>query len=178
MKPLRSKLKAALTVAVLGMGAASFNACLLPVGSGTTPDGGLLTPYGDPPPKVKDYFVDNVMPLFTTYGCIACHNPSGPGYAGTGGANGGLLLTDSASAYNSLVGPQGLGEPSYEATLSTSVPALRVDPGFPDSSWLYLKVSATTANALYGARMPAGGNPLSANDLATILTWIQNGAKP
>ncbi|MGH7492194.1 MAG: hypothetical protein ACREOO_07345 [bacterium] len=49
----------------------------------------------------------------------------------------------------------------------------RVAPGNANNSALYLKVSGTTL----GARMPTVGQPLSAAEVSTIQTWINNGAQ-
>jgi hypothetical protein len=116
MKPLRSKMKVALRVAVLGVVTASFYACILPVGNGESPAGGLLTSNGDPQPLVKDVFVDQVLPIFITK-CAQCHAPGGIGYQNTGDANGGLNLSDSAAVYSTLVQVATFESPGTAPTL-------------------------------------------------------------
>jgi len=49
----------------------------------------------------------------------------------------------------------------------------RVAPGNANNSALYLKVAGTTL----GTRMPQGAQPLSANEISAIQTWINNGAQ-
>lgn len=57
---------------------------------------------------------------------------------------------------------------------SQEVPALmRVLPGQPNSSYLVHKIEGTQA---VGDRMPQGGQPLSANQIAIIRSWITKGA--
>ncbi len=57
--------------------------------------------------------------------------------------------------------------------VSTGDPNLdRVEPNDIAASYLWLKVSGTTA----GTRMPQGEAALDATDLANIQNWINNGA--
>ncbi len=49
----------------------------------------------------------------------------------------------------------------------------RVLPGFPEQSYLYLKI---TGNSQAGARMPLGQTPLSDEAINAIKTWIAQGA--
>jgi len=53
---------------------------------------------------------------------------------------------------------------------------LRVDPGHPDNSLLLIKL--TTAPPQYGAPMPSGKPPLSAEQIQLIRAWITQGALP
>ena len=48
----------------------------------------------------------------------------------------------------------------------------RVEPNDLAASYLWLKVSGTTA----GTQMPSGGDPLDATDLGNIMNWITTGA--
>jgi hypothetical protein len=52
---------------------------------------------------------------------------------------------------------------------------MRVKPGDSASSYLYLKISQ--AKPPTGARMPRGQPPLSADEIATVKAWIDQGAK-
>jgi hypothetical protein len=52
-------------------------------------------------------------------------------------------------------------------------PALmRVTPGAPDSSYLVMKITGTPG--IIGSRMPFGRDPLSNEDVATIVEWINS----
>lgn len=86
--------------------------------------------------------------------CSVCHVG--------GGAPLGLRL-DAASSYDLLV-----NVPSGE------VPSLmRVAPGNPDNSYLVQKIEG---HAAVGGRMPLGGAPLSADQIAAIRQWVSDGA--
>lgn len=50
----------------------------------------------------------------------------------------------------------------------------RVEPGLPERSYLVKKLRGDAD--IVGERMPFGGAPLSAEDLAGIVGWIQAGA--
>ena len=65
-------------------------------------------------------------------------------------------------AYNSIV------------SISSSQGLNYIEPGDPDQSYLYLKI--TGDSRIVGARMPQGQAPLSNSDIAAIRTWIENGA--
>lgn len=51
---------------------------------------------------------------------------------------------------------------------------LRVEPGAPDSSYLVHKVEGRPN--IVGQQMPAGGAPLSQEEIDAIRTWIEQGA--
>ena len=54
----------------------------------------------------------------------------------------------------------------------------RIEPGDTANSYLWLKLQGThTAAGGSGAQMPKSGS-ISATDLATIETWITEGANP
>jgi hypothetical protein len=84
--------------------------------------------------------------------CAGCHPP-----------NQGLDLT-AGHVYASIVNVPTREDPSL----------LRVKPGDPAASYLYLKVSL--AKPPRGARMPLAGPPLSSDELTTLRAWIQQGA--
>ena len=80
-------------------------------------------------------------------------------------------------AYEQLLGTDGLGAPSYD------FPYLkRVEPGNPDSSYLYIKLAAKTFPGLSfvvdpGTAMPSGGlTALSQDHLEAVRLWIHGGA--
>lgn len=77
----------------------------------------------------------------------------------------GLALTADA-AYQSLVG--------VASTLHA--PMLRVQATRPDSSWLVTMISANDAARPGVARMPLATQPLTDNQIATIVRWIEQGA--
>jgi len=102
----------------------------------------------DPPgPTVS--FVDDIQPVFTQY-CVGCH-----------GRSGGLSLRATA-AHTNLV------------NMETAIyqPRLRVVPGNPDASVLYLKM---LGDASTGDSMPPSG-PLDSATLELIRVWIAEGA--
>lgn len=98
-------------------------------------------------------FANDVQPIFNT-NCTGCH-----------GGNGGLYLTASES-YSNLVNVESSGY----------APLKRVVPSKPDSSVLYLKIIENPSTDV-GQRMPQGGPYLSGEDISTILTWIEEGAR-
>lgn len=85
--------------------------------------------------------------------CAGCHPP-----------NQGLDLT-AVHVYANIVNVPSREEPSL----------MRVKPGDPAASYLYLKVSTTRPPR--GARMPRGSPPLSSDELTTLRAWIAQGAK-
>jgi hypothetical protein len=115
------------------------------------PDGGGNTS------NVKDdpSFQNDIFPVFTQTGCTAsgCH----------GSGQGDLTMTTASVAYGNLV----------DVSSPTSG-EVRVIPGNAAGSYLVKKLEGTAA---FGARMPLGGSPLSANDLQNIKNWINKGAK-
>ena len=66
------------------------------------------------------------------------------------------------AAYASIVG----------AASSSGLPL--IDPGNPDNSYLYLKVTGTPG--ISGSRMPAGGPYLTDAQLQAVAAWITRGA--
>ena len=167
MKPMRMTTKTILTATALIGSATLFYACLNPIGSGYG-----LNEAGDVP---TSYFNDKVQPIFDTK-CTSCHHPSGIGWSNTGGSSNDLDLT-LGNSYNSLLGTSGTGQATFE--LPAVVPMLRVTPGDAANSYLYEKVESATPKGSPGfARMPLGGPYLSADEIAIIKKWIDDGAKP
>ncbi len=83
--------------------------------------------------------------------CSSCHL--------NGNTSAGLDLSD----YENIV----------EAASTERPDLLRIKPGDPDSSYLYMKV--TGAEGITGSRMPRGGE-LTAGQLDLLLDWILAGA--
>ena len=102
-------------------------------------------------------FTAQVVPILSQH-CVMCHLP--------GVSQGGLDLYPEPWA--ALVG-----------AASTQSPLKRVEPGSPEKSYLYIKVLGTQDQVGgSGARMPFQQDPLDPADVATIRSWIEQGAKP
>lgn len=102
-----------------------------------------------PPPETSRKVVEKLL----VGNCAGCHPP-----------NQGLDLT-AGHVYANLVNVPSREDPSL----------MRVKPGDPAASYLYLKV--TTTRPPRGARMPLGGPPLSNDELTTLRAWIAQGAR-
>ena len=101
-------------------------------------------------------FQGDVLPILNSY-CVMCHLP--------GAEQGELVLYP--DAWSRLV-----GIPSVQSSL------LRVDPGSPDSSYLYLKLIGTGESVGgSGLQMPFQQPPLDPDQIETIRLWIEQGAK-
>lgn len=117
-------------------------------------------------PVVKKKFGE-ILPIIQE-NCQQCHSPGGQGYG-----IGKLLLSDD-SAYASLV-----NAPAANQVIAKGW--VRVKPGFPDSSILYVKVSMNPpklpGNKSYGTQMPMGKPALPAANVDLIKQWIADGAE-
>ena len=128
------------------LGCADFDTPLDP--SGGAPDVLVPTPS----------FSSNVAPIFekrcATGGChsIATHQAG--------------LTLDPSVAYDAIVGVSSALRPSE----------LRVRPGEPNRSWLVTMISADDAARQGYSRMPLATQPLTPNQIATIVRWIEQGA--
>jgi hypothetical protein len=123
-------------------------------GSGRT-----VSPAAGPPttPGVLTLAAD-VQPIFTAHCAFpGCHAGSAP-------ASGQDL--SAGNAFGNIVGVDSLEVPSRK----------RVQPGDPDASYLFEKVSQE--RPAVGERMPLGASPLSSGEIATIRQWIAQGALP
>lgn len=109
----------------------------------------LQDPTPDPEPTVS--FSADVQPIFDAR-CVVCHDSDGPS---------GMTLLSGVS-HGELVG-----------VTATGYAALRIAPGEPESSVLYNKI---TDSGLYGGIMPAAGPALTAEQIAVIAAWIEEGA--
>lgn len=78
----------------------------------------------------------------------------------------GLVLTRD-SAWRALV-----GQPSR-----TRAGEVLVRPGDAANSWLVVLIGSDDARRQGFSRMPLGSGPLTANQIATIINWIDRGAE-
>lgn len=138
-------------------GAAAL-ATLLVVGVGCPGEGTGLDPFGNP--------LTNAVPLGPTLAgiqaniftpiCTQCH---------TGSAAPEGMALDAGVARQNIVGVP-----------SNQIPGLlRVNPGKPDSSYIVWKIEGRAG--IGGLRMPRNLPPLSADQIAAIREWIENGAE-
>lgn len=102
-------------------------------------------------------FQTNIQPIFTAR-CAqgGCHT-----YASAGGH----LVLAPGYAYDSLV-----NRPAYLAAF------VRVVPGDHASSWLWRMLVPDSTERFGLERMPLGAEPLTANQIQTIVNWIDEGA--
>jgi hypothetical protein len=101
-------------------------------------------------------FDQDILPILTQY-CVMCHVP--------GAEQAELVLYP--DAWSQLI-----GVPSSQSAL------LRVEPGFPDKSYLYLKLIGTQETEDgSGLQMPFQQNPLDPAQIEAIRLWIEQGAK-
>ena len=112
-------------------------------------------PIGEAPDPGDAPTLANIQARVFTPICIICH-------IGAGAPQG--LRLDEASAFDNLV-----DQPAVEVGL------LRVEPFFPDRSYLVQKIEGT---ASVGAQMPFGGPRLPDEDIQLIRDWIAAGALP
>lgn len=99
--------------------------------------------------KTLTYEAD-VKPILETR-CVSCHTPGGPGFEKSG------LRLD-----------------SYDAVMKGTKFGAVVVPGSSVSSTLYRLVAGQADPSI---RMPHGQTALAESDVATIATWIDQGAK-
>jgi hypothetical protein len=103
-------------------------------------------------------FATDIQPIFTKRCSIGgCHS--------LGSARAELVLLP-GHAYDSIVNKPAFLEPQLD----------RVEPGDALNSWLVRMIEDDDAARLNFPRMPLGGQPLTQNQIATIVNWIENGA--
>ena len=103
-------------------------------------------------------YVEGVQPIFDRE-CVKCHGPK---------EKKGKLDLSAPDSYKALV-----NVPSREAPAT-----LRVKPGDPEQSYLWLKLEHRTEE---GSGMPKGyfsAKRLTQKDLDTVRAWIAAGAQP
>jgi hypothetical protein len=104
-------------------------------------------------------FADDVQPIFTNSCAFSgCH----------GGASPQLGMNLSAGqAYANIVNVAAVEVPTL----------MRVRPSLPDSSYLVHKIQGTQASVGgTGGQMPLSGCCLTADQIATIRSWVEDGA--
>ena len=142
----------------MGARGAAALATLLVVGIGCPGEGTGLDPFGKP--------LTDAVPLGPTLAaiqaniftaiCTQCH---------TGSAAPEGMALDAGVARQNIVGVP-----------SNQIPGLlRVNPGKPDSSYIVWKIEGR--DGIGGLRMPRNLPPLSADQIAAIRQWIENGAE-
>jgi len=107
------------------------------------------TSSSDPAAADGGVYAADIQTIFTAR-CVTCH-----------GLNGDLDLSSGVS-YGNLVSVESAGYAPY----------MRVQPGDPDNSVLYGKVSGSA----FGDRMPLGQPPLTEAGIDDIRQWIADGA--
>jgi hypothetical protein len=136
----------ALTAITVMWGCADFESTVDPTGG--LPDVEVANPS----------FANDIQPIFSKRCSIGgCHS--------LGSARAGLVLLP-GHAYDSLVNKTSFLAPQFA----------RVEPGDAPNSWLVRMIGDDDEARLHNARMPLGGQPLTPNQIATIVNWIENGA--
>jgi hypothetical protein len=103
-------------------------------------------------------FERDIQPIFTARCATAsCHNLAT--------AQLGLVL-EAGHAYDAIVNEDS----------PTSHELAYIRPFQPDSSWLVRVIQADPARRFFVERMPLGRAPLTDNQIATIINWVNAGA--
>jgi hypothetical protein len=134
------------TATTLAWGCADFESTVDPTGG--LPDVEVANPS----------FATDIQPIFVRRCAMGgCHS--------VGSARAELVLA-AGHAYDSLVNKASFLNPAMD----------RVEPNRADSSWLVRMIEEDDAARLHYSRMPLGGQPLTDNQIATIVNWIEQGA--
>jgi hypothetical protein len=137
---------AVITVVALVWGCADFEIPIDPTGG--LPDVEIANPS----------FSSDIQPIFTKRCSIGgCHSLA---------SRQGELVLVAGYAYDSLVNQQSVLAPTFHLVV----------PGDAANSWLVRMIGPDDAARLNNARMPLAGQPLTDNQIATIVNWIENGA--
>jgi hypothetical protein len=137
---------AVVTVVALVWGCADFEIPVDPTGG--LPDVEVANPS----------FTNDIQPMFTKRCSIGgCHSIA---------SRQGELVLVAGYAYDSLVNQPSSLAPGFD----------RVVPGDAADSWLVRMIGPDDAARFSNARMPLAGQPLTDNQIATIVNWIENGA--
>lgn len=135
-----------LTAITLAWGCADFESTVDPTGG--LPDVEVANPS----------FANDIQPIFVRRCAIGgCHSLNS--------ARADLVLA-SGHAYDSIVNKPSFLNPALD----------RIEPGDAASSWLVIMIEDDDDARLHYSRMPLGGQPLTPNQIATIVNWVENGA--
>src|SRR5688572_20754441 len=145
------------TLACLGFGAFSLFSCASQEET-TSPNTNTNT---DPKTSFERLQQKVLTPSCATAGC----HVAGSQFA----VESGLVLTSDV-AYEQLVGV------AAKLPNAKADGLLRVKPGFPDLSFLYMKIHGIPEGKDYGAKMPLGGTRLTVGQMEFIKQWISLGA--
>ena len=144
--PRRACVAAVVGGLAVALGCADFESAVDPTGG--APD--TLVP--------NPSFTTNVVPIFEKRCSVGgCHSLAT--------SQAGLALT-AGQAYDALVG--------VPSSLRPPIP--RVSPRDPAGSWLVAMISADQTARQGFSRMPLATQPLTSNQIATIVRWIEQGA--
>jgi hypothetical protein len=128
-------------------------AALVLAGCGGGADGGVTAP-----PSSSVTVADVQGAIFTPHCAVSgCHVSPGAPF--------GLDLSGASVSAANTIGVASSEVPSF----------LRVEPGNPADSYLYMKVTGDPR--ILGDRMPVYAQPLNAADLDLIVRWIDGGAR-
>ncbi len=105
--------------------------------------------------------------LFQAAGCTVCHAANAAQLFGSLD-----LVTD---PYTALLGSSGTGAPANNVK-GSATGMLRVSPGNPGQSLLYLKLQLTATSSQYGEAMPPLHGGTSAALIQAVSDWITAGA--
>jgi hypothetical protein len=133
------------------------------------------------PDGMAPAFSSLLTKMFATAGCGAgaaydCHSSTGALPRDAGGTGSGLDFSiDAAAVYAELLGDGG-GAPSNNIDGDAGGVVLRVAPGDPAASLLYIKLAMPNASdPRYGEAMPPTGLPCPSAVVA-VGSWIEAGA--
>jgi hypothetical protein len=133
------------------------------------------------PDGMAPAFSSLLTKMFATSGCGAgqaydCHSSTGALPREEGGTGSGLdFAIDAAAVYAELLGDGG-GAPSNNINGDAGGVVLRVAPGDPAASLLYIKLAMPNArDPRYGEAMPPTGLPCP-SAVAAVGAWIEAGA--
>jgi hypothetical protein len=142
----RAHAAARLGIVAVALGCADFEVPVDPTGG---------APYTLAP---TPSFATNVAPIFQKRCAVGgCHSIA---------THQAALTLDSTQAYESIVGVSSTLQPS----------AQRVVPFEPSQSWLVTMISADDVARQGLSRMPLATQPLTDNQITTIIRWIEQGA--
>lgn len=106
----------------------------------------------------RTFFRQEVLPILTR-NCITCHVDSGLAWGST------QLSLVGEAAWDSLVNIPSVELSAFGSTM------MRIKPGMPESSYLYLKL--TRDNPPVGSRMPMSAAPLASAEIGKVRQWIR-----